>query len=153
VELARPPVGGFYPWKVKKELLVVDNDQPIREFASKSFHLDKYCFASGSEKDFFLDFINRNSTNKIYFTGMLTHGQSDFFVSYIDPLSHTVRKYFPDFLVQDKVGNWTMFEIKADYMVDDRVIAAKELYASQMGFENQMRYEIVKASEIHLQLA
>jgi len=40
-----------------------------------------------------------------------------------------------------------MFEIKADYMIDDRVIAAKELYAAQMGFENQMRYEMVKASE------
>ena len=42
------------------------------------------------------------------FSGMLTHGQSDFFVNYIDPLSHTVRKYFPDFLVQYKVGNLTI---------------------------------------------
>ena len=32
-------------------------------------------------------------------------------------------------------------------MIDDRVIAAKELYAAEMGFENQMRYEMVKASE------
>ncbi len=32
-------------------------------------------------------------------------------------------------------------------MIDDQVIAAKELYASQMGFENQMRYKMVKASE------
>jgi len=40
-----------------------------------------------------------------------------------------------------------MFEIKADDMIDNRVIAAKELYAAQMGFENQMRYEMVKASE------
>jgi len=31
-------------------------------------------------------------------------------------------------------------------MIDNRVIAAKELYAAQMGFENQMRYEMVKAS-------
>lgn len=147
VELAKPPESGFYPWRVRKNLLVKDNEEPIQAFTQKSFHLDKYCFASGSEKDFFLDFINRNSTSKIYFTGMLTHGQSDFFVSYIDPLSHTVRKYFPDFLVQDKIGNWTMFEIKADYMIDDRVIAAKELYAAQMSYENQMRYEMVKASE------
>lgn len=40
-----------------------------------------------------------------------------------------------------------MFEIKADYMIDDRIIAAKELYAAQMSYENQMRYEMVKASE------
>lgn len=32
-------------------------------------------------------------------------------------------------------------------MIDDRVIAAKEFYAAQMGFENQMRYEMVKANE------
>ena len=44
-------------------------------------------------------------------------------------------------------GTWTMFEIKADYMIDDRIIAAKELYAAQMSYENQMRYEMVKASE------
>lgn len=49
--------------------------------------------------------------------------------------------------MQDNAGNWTMFEIKADYMIDDKVIAAKELYATQMGFENQMRYEMVKASD------
>ena len=41
----------------------------------------------------------------------------------------------------------TMFEIKVDYMMDDLVITAKQLYATQMGFENQMRYEMVKASE------
>ncbi len=78
---------------------------------------------------------------------MLTHGESEFFISYIDPISHTVRKYYPDFLVQDNSGNCTLFEIKADYMIDDQVNAAKELYATQMGFENQMRYELVKASE------
>ena len=59
----------------------------------------------------------------------------------------TQKKYFSDFLVQDNNGNLTMLKIKTDYMIDDRVIAAKESYASQMGFENQMRYEMVKASE------
>ena len=37
---------------------------------------------------------------KIYFTGMLTHGQSDFFIRYIDPDSRTVRSYHPDFIFQ-----------------------------------------------------
>ncbi|MFZ5517472.1 MAG: hypothetical protein ACOY90_12575 [Candidatus Zhuqueibacterota bacterium] len=32
-------------------------------------------------------------------------------------------------------------------MIDDPVNAAKERYATQMGFENQMRCVMVKASE------
>jgi hypothetical protein len=31
-------------------------------------------------------------------------------------------------------------------MIDDQVNATKELYATQIGFENQMRYEMVQAS-------
>ncbi|HEX9974360.1 MAG TPA: hypothetical protein VGD14_19985 [bacterium] len=51
-------------------------------------------------------------SDKIYFTGLSIHGQSNFFVSTIDPVSHTVRKYFPNFLVQDNYGNWTMLKSK-----------------------------------------
>ena len=40
-----------------------------------------------------------------------------------------------------------MFEIKADSIIDDQGITAKELYAAQKGFENKMRYEMVNASE------
>ena len=39
---------------------------------------------------------------EIYFTGMLTHGQSDFFIRYIDPDSRTVRSYNPDFIFQSE---------------------------------------------------
>ncbi|MDZ7336741.1 MAG: hypothetical protein ONB32_16450 [candidate division KSB1 bacterium] len=81
---------------MKKELLVVDNEPSIRQFVQKSFHLDNYCFDSGTEKNFFLDLLKREGANIFYFTVMLTHGESEFFISYIDPISHTVRKYFPD---------------------------------------------------------
>jgi len=155
VELAKPPEGGFYPWRVKKELLVVDNEQSIRQFAQKSFHLDNYCFASGSEKKFFfrkrnlrLDLLKREGVNKLYFTGMLTHGESEFFISYIDPVSQTVRKYYPDFLMQNSDGSWTMVEIKGDYMIDDEVTAAKAKYATEMGFVNQMEYRLMEASVV-----
>lgn len=97
MELAKPPERGFYPWRVKKELLLVDNEQAIREFAGKSFHLNNYCFASGSEKNFFLDLLKRDGVTRLYFTGMLTHGESDFFISYIDRINQTVRKHYPDF--------------------------------------------------------
>jgi hypothetical protein len=146
VELAKPPEGGFYNWRVRKDLLVVDNEESVRQFVQKSFHLDHYCFDSSPEKQFFLDFLMRNSTSQIYFTGMLSHGESDFFISYIDPISQTVRKYYPDFLMQNQDGTWTMIEIKGDYMIDDTVTAAKEKYALEMGFVNKMEYRLMEAS-------
>ena len=77
---------------------------------------------------------------------MLTHGESEFFISYIDPNSQTVRKYFPDFLMRNKDGSWTMIEIKGDYMIDDTVTAAKAKYAQEMGFVNKMEYRLMEAS-------
>ena len=43
---------------------------------------------------------------------MLTHGQMEFFVSYIDPESNTLRNYYPDFLVQKKDGSYVIVEVK-----------------------------------------
>jgi hypothetical protein len=146
VELVNPPESGFFPRHVKKQLLVVDNEPSIRQFVQKSFHLDNYCFDSGTEKNFFLDLLKRGNVNKLYFTGMLTHGESDFFISYIDPISQTVRKYYPDFLMQNSDETWTMVEIKGDYMIDDAITAAKEKYALEMGFVNQMEYRLMEAS-------
>ncbi|MCI0494229.1 hypothetical protein L0Z72_04415 [candidate division KSB1 bacterium] len=53
------------------------------------------------------------------------HKQSDFYIRSIVPLSHTVRKYFPEFLLLDQSGNWMLIEIKADAIIDYRVLAAK----------------------------
>lgn len=39
-----------------------------------------------------------------------------------------------------------MIEIKADYMIDDTVTAAKEKYALEMGFVNKMEYRLLEAS-------
>ncbi|MDZ7357407.1 MAG: hypothetical protein ONB33_07320 [candidate division KSB1 bacterium] len=125
---------------------MVDNEPSITQFIQKSFHLDNYCFDSGTEKTFFLDLLKRSNVNKLYFTGMLTHGESEFFISYIDPISQTVRKYYPDFLMQNNDGSWTIIEIKGDYMIDDAVTAAKEKYAREMGFVNQMEYRLMETS-------
>ena len=47
---------------------------------ANSFHLDTYCFDSSSENWLFSDLLRQQRVKKIYFTGMLTHGQSDFFI-------------------------------------------------------------------------
>ena len=66
-----------------------DVDAALR---GKSFHLDTYCFDSLPEKQVFTDLLSLDDVQNVYFTGVLTHGQSDFFVQYIDPETNTVRR-------------------------------------------------------------
>lgn len=61
---------------------------------------------------------------------MLTHGQSDFVIHYVDPESHTVRSYYPDFLVQKTDGSYVIVEVKGDNLVNDAVVKAKAAYAT-----------------------
>ncbi len=63
---------------------------------------------------------------KNYFTGMLTHGQSDFFIQHIDPDSRNVRRYYPDFIGQRKEADGSLkdlaLEVKANDQVEDSVV-------------------------------
>lgn len=147
VELVKEPKeGDCYKVNAKKDLLVSLNDERFISFKDKSFHLDNYCFDSKPEKDFFWTLLHDNSIDKIWFTGMLTHGQSDFLINYIDPLSHTVRSYYPDFLVLLNDGSYLILEVKGDNMIDDEIVKAKADYAKQLASANNMTYKIIKGS-------
>lgn len=87
--------------------------------------MDAYCFDSKPERVLFLKLLQEKGVEKVWFTGMLTHGQSDFVIHYVDPISHTVRSYYPDFLVQQTDGTYVIVEVKGDNMVDDDVVKAK----------------------------
>jgi len=78
---------------------------------------------------------------------MLTHGQSEFFIQYIDPESHMVRSYYPDFLIQDETGQYFIIEVKADYQIDVPVVLAKKAYAEKLAAASNMKYFILKASD------
>jgi len=78
---------------------------------------------------------------------MLTHGQSDFFVQYIDPESHTIRSYYTDFLFQKKDGTYVIVEVKGDDKIDDPVVLAKKEFAEQMASASGMTYQIIKGSD------
>jgi hypothetical protein len=91
--------------------------------------------------------IRDANLNKLYFTGMLTHGQSDFFIPYIDPETHAVRTYYPDFLIQEKDGSYTIVEIKGEHQLDDPVVEAKKESAEQLASDNKMRYLIVPSKK------
>ena len=113
----------------------------------KSFHLDTYAFDSQPEQALFWSLLTEGRVKKVYFTGMLTHGQSDFYIQYIDPDSHAVRRYYPDFLMQKDDDSWVIVEVKGDNKIDDTVVKAKAKATRQRANASEMSYEIIKGSE------
>ena len=128
--------------------LVVKGDAPeVRNYAHKSFHLDTYAFDSEPERSLFWSLLTEETVKEIYFTGMLTHGQSDFYIQYIDPESHSVRRYYPDFLMQKADNSWVIVEVKGDNMIDDQIVQAKATATKQRASASDMSYKIIKGSD------
>ena len=73
-------------------------------------------------------------------------GQTEFCIAYIDPISNTLRNYYPDFLVRRKDGSYTIVEIKGDNMVDDAVVKAKENYATQLATGSGFTYQLISGT-------
>lgn len=153
IELVKEPKEGFYRMKAKAELIANIDDAQYEPYKTKSFHLDNYCFDSVPESSMFTSLLKDEVIEKVWFTGMLTHGQSDFLIRYIDPESHTVRSYYPDFLVkvktEDNSEKYVIIEVKGDNKIDDAVVKAKADYASQLATASGMTYQIIKGSEAH----
>ena len=149
VELVKAPAKGYYEMRADPAL-VAERAGTLEEstlLAEKTFHLDTYCFDSGSEQTAFWKLVREKRVKHIYFTGMLTHGQSDFFVQYIDPDSHTIRTYYPDFLIEETDGSYTILEVKADNQIEMPVIQAKKQFAQQMATASGMRYAILPSTQ------
>lgn len=152
VDLIKLPPNGYYEVTAAKDKILRMNDVQIKdEDRAKSFHLDTYCFDSGSESWLFWDLLREQRVKKIYFTGMLTHGQSDFFIQYIDPDSRTVRSYYPDFIFQreepDGSLKYVIVEVKADNQIEDAVVQAKKDFAQQIAVASGMEYRIIKSTD------
>lgn len=152
VDLIKMPPNGYYEVSAAKDKIVRMEDTQIKdEERAKSFHLDTYCFDSGSENWLFWDLLREERVKKIYFTGMLTHGQSDFFIQYIDPDSRTVRSYYPDFIFQreelDGSLKYVIVEVKADNQIEDAVVQAKKEFAQQIAVASGMEYRIMKSTD------
>lgn len=147
VELVKQPEKGFYTINAAPENVVRRGDDLHGANPSKSFHLDTYCFDSKPEQRLFRDLLNENKVRQVYFTGMLTHGQSDFFIQYIDPESHAVRSYYPDFVVVLEDGTWLILEVKGDNLIDDPVVQAKKYFTQQIAAASAMKYQIIKGTD------
>jgi len=148
VELVKEPTEKYYRVKANPELLASLTDERYLPFKDKSFHLDNYCFDSHPESNIFYNLLQDDRVKKVWFTGMLTHGQSDFVIRYIDHSSHTLRSYYPDFLLLLQDGTYIIMEIKADHLIDDQVVKAKQEYATQLATASKMQYQIIKSSDI-----
>jgi hypothetical protein len=111
--------------------------------------LDAYCFDSNPERKLFWNLLRDGRVTKLYFTGMLTHGQSEFFIQYIDPESHAIRSYYPDFLLQQPNGNYMIVEVKGDNKIDDPVVKAKQEFAQQMAIASGMTYQMIRGSDVN----
>jgi len=139
-----PPLDiGCYEMSATKELTIQKSDPKISEYVDNTFHLDTYCFDSIPERDFFWHVLQSKKVDKIWFTGMLTHGQSDFFIQYVDPDTHRVRSYYPDFLIKKPDDSYVMVEIKGEHMVDSENVQAKKEYAQMIAEASNMSYELI----------
>lgn len=151
VDLIKLPPNGYYEVSAQKDKIVRMHDVINDDERAKSFHLDTYCFDSGSENWLFWDLLREQRVKKIYFTGMLTHGQSDFFIQYIDPDSRTVRSYYPDFIFlreePDGSLKYVIVEVKADNQIEDAVVHAKKDFAQQIAAASGMEYRIMKSTD------
>lgn len=147
VDLVKAPPEGHYEVTAAEEMVVNASAVVDSVQAAKSFHLDPYCFDSAPERNLFWDLLRDGRVTKLYFTGMLTHGQSEFYIQYIDPDSHTIRSYYPDFLVQKDDGRYIIVEVKGDNQIEAPVVLAKKAFAEQMAQASGMTYEIIKGSD------
>ncbi len=149
VELVKEPKDGedCYVVHYKEDLHVSKDDAQYKPFTDKTFNVDNYCFDSKPEKAMFWTLLHDKRLEKVWFTGMFTKGQSDFYINYIDPVSGSVRSYFPDFVTMDINGNYCIIEVKGDNMMDDPVVLAKKQFAQQMAKASNMQYYIISGTD------
>lgn len=136
-----------FRFKAKPDLVASRDFPKFMTAKERSFHLDNYCFDSRPELQFFERVLGLEAGDRIYFTGMLVHGQSGFRVNYIHPESHTVCNYYPDFLIIRACGTTHLIEVKAAWMSNDPVVLAKQEAAQRMASGNAFHYALITSDD------
>jgi len=143
-----PPDGDEgYEITVDPALFAEEAAAEYTRYAEKSFHLSGYGFDSMPELGFFRRNLPNERIKRIWFTGMLTAGQTDFFIHYIDPDTNALRSYYPDFLIELEDGAYLIAEIKGEHMLDAPVTKAKQRYAEEMALANRMKYVLIPSAK------
>lgn len=150
LELVKDPIEkgqDCYRVKYKHGLLASYKSDEYKAYREKSFNVDNYCFDSHPEFEMFWTLLHDERLSKVWFTGMLTAGQTEFVINYIDPESNTVRAYYPDFLIQKEDGSYVIVEVKGDNMIDNAIVQAKKEYAKQMASASSMDYIMIPGTK------
>jgi type III restriction enzyme len=150
IDLIRHPAPPrtYYEMRGREELVALLNSPEYANKAASSFHVDTYIFDSGPELQQFKILLKDNDIDKVFFTGMFTAGQSEFRFHYIDPESHTVRCYYPDFLVVHKNGRIGIIEVKGEKWLEDPTTKAKTRYASSAIAGQDAYYKLIAGKAV-----
>ena len=156
VDLLRYPEGKeFYEFRAMPELVVAEKqsvfdskDDKGRVLRDKSFHTDYYIFDSNPERECFWQYIKSDKVKEVYFTGMFTSKYNGLAIQYIDPESHTVRSYYPDFISFLDDDTIQIVEVKGDNKIDDAVVRAKAERAAELADKSKMQYIMHASSDI-----
>jgi hypothetical protein len=117
-------------------------------YSDKSFHTNAYCFDSIPERECFLQYIFSDRVTEVYFTGMFTSKYNGLAIQYIDPETNAIRSYYPDFIATLDDGTVQIIEVKGDNKIDDSVVVAKALAASEMATASKMEYLMIPSTKI-----
>lgn len=112
-------------------------------YEEKTFHADTYCFDSKPEKELFNQLVYSENTEEVYFTGMFTAGQSDLAIQYVDPESHRIRNYCPDFFVRTSDGTIELIEVKGNNQMDGSTVLAKAAAAREIADASRIEYGMI----------
>lgn len=96
----------------------------------------------------FIDLLEANEVEEVYFTGMFTGLGNGLSVQYIDVKSNLIRNYYPNILVYYKDGSIEIIEVKSDNKIDDRVVETKVLATLDLAEHPKMDYDMVASSTI-----
>ena len=146
--LKEPKNSGYYEFKADENLVVCESNPEYKAFKNKSFHADTYCFDSKPEAELFDQYMKSNKVKEVYFTGMFTSDQSELGIQYVDPESHRVRHYYPDFIAKMDDDSYEIIEVKGDNKLDDAVVKAKAEAAEEIAVESSMSYKMYAGSEV-----
>lgn len=131
------------------ENMTIHRDEAmVRKLSEKTFHTDRYVFDSAPEKKLFMELLESDNVDEVYFTGMFTGSENGLTVQYIDPNSNVIRHYYPDILVYYKDGSIEIIEVKGDHAIDDKEVEAKAYAMLELAEKSGMTYDIVRSSEI-----
>ena len=150
IELIRrpEPPKTYYEMRGQEHLVALLKSTEYQPVVGRSFHVDTYIFDSKPELTLFDLLLEKEDIEKVFFTGMFTAGQSEFRFHYIDPDSHTVRCYYPDFLVIHKDGRLGVIEVKGEKWLGDAVTKAKTKYASSAIAGQNAYYKLIAGKAV-----